>query len=53
MGIQWMMASSYGRGTLTITTERVGDIIRASFDDDGPGIAKENLKHLFDPFFTA
>ncbi len=46
------MKEAHGRGTLTITTERIGDIIRASFADDGPGIAEENLKHLFDPFFT-
>jgi len=46
------MLEAHGRGALTITTERVGDIIRASFADDGPGITKENLGHLFDPFFT-
>ena len=46
------MTEAHRRGTLTITTERLGDIIRASFADDGPGIAKENLGHLFDPFFT-
>ena len=46
------MTEEHGRGTLTITTERAGDIIRASFADDGPGIAKRNLGHLFDPFFT-
>ncbi len=46
------MIEAHGRGILTITTERVGNIIRASFADDGPGIAKENLRHLFDPFFT-
>jgi len=46
------MIEAHNRGTLTITTERVGDIIRASFADDGPGIPKENLGHLFDPFFT-
>ena len=46
------MIEAHGRGTLTITTERVRDIIRASFADDGPGIAKKNLGHLFDPFFT-
>jgi len=46
------MLEARRRGTLTITTERVDGIIRASFADDGPGIAKENLRHLFDPFFT-
>jgi signal transduction histidine kinase len=39
-------------GTLTITTERVKDMVRASFADDGPGIKKEHLQHIFDPFFT-
>jgi len=46
------MLEAHERGNLTITTERVGDTIRASFADDGPGIAKEHLGHLFDPFFT-
>ncbi len=46
------MNEAHGRGTLTITTQRVGDVIRLSFADDGPGIAEENLRNLFDPFFT-
>ena len=46
------MTEAHGRGTLTITTESDGDVIRASFADDGPGIRKENMRHLFDPFFT-
>jgi len=49
---EYFMTEAHGRGTLTITTERAGDTIRASFADDGPGIAKENLGHVFDPFFT-
>jgi PAS domain S-box-containing protein len=43
---------SHNGGTLSITSEKIGDIIRVSFSDDGPGISKENLKHLFNPFFT-
>ncbi|MFC1943005.1 PAS domain S-box protein [Chloroflexota bacterium] len=49
---EYFMIEAHGRGTLTITTERVGNVIRASFADDGPGIPEENLRHLFDPFFT-
>jgi PAS domain S-box-containing protein len=46
------MLEAHGRGIITITTERDGDIIRASLADDGPGISEENLGHVFDPFFT-
>lgn len=46
------MTEAHGKGILTVTTEQVGDIIRASFADDGPGITQENLGHVFDPFFT-
>jgi PAS domain S-box-containing protein len=49
---EYFMVEEHSRGTLTITTERVGNTVRASFADDGPGIAEENLGHLFDPFFT-
>ncbi len=46
------MLKAHKGGTLTITTEMDGDIIRVSLADDGPGISKENLGHIFDPFFT-
>ncbi len=49
---EFFMVEAHGRGTLTITTEQVGDIMRISFADDGPGMPKENLSHIFDPFFT-
>jgi len=49
---EYFMVEAHGKGTLTITTERKGDIIRASFADDGPGIKKEHMRHLFDPFFS-
>jgi PAS domain S-box-containing protein len=46
-----MLEASNG-GTLTITTRKFDHSVRASFADDGPGIAKENLNRIFDPFFT-
>jgi PAS domain S-box-containing protein len=49
---EFFMLESGKGGTLTITTEKVGDIVRASFSDSGPGISRENLSYLFNPFFT-
>ena len=46
------MTEANGRGTLTISTERINGMARASIADDGPGIPQENLNRLFDPFFT-
>jgi len=39
-------------GTITIRTEALGDGVRLSFADDGPGIPKEIQTQIFDPFFT-
>jgi len=39
-------------GRLVVRTEHVGDVIRISFADDGPGMSSEVLKSVFDPFFT-
>jgi PAS domain S-box-containing protein len=49
---EYFMTQAHNRGTLTITTEKLSDMIRISFADDGPGIQKENLAGLFTPFFT-
>ena len=29
-----------------------GESIRVKIEDDGPGIAPENIKRIFEPFFT-
>jgi len=49
---EYFMAEAHQGGTLSIATEKSGDIIRATFTDDGPGIARKDQGHLFDPFFT-
>jgi PAS domain S-box-containing protein len=49
---EYFMLKAHNKGTLTITTGRLEDIVRISFTDDGPGIAEKDLGHVFDPFFT-
>ena len=49
---EYFMFEAHKKGTLTITTEKVGDFVRASFVDDGPGIPPEHLGQIFNPFFT-
>jgi two-component system NtrC family sensor kinase len=39
-------------GVLRITTESANGRVRITFKDNGPGIAPENLKRIFNPFFT-
>jgi PAS domain S-box-containing protein len=41
-----------GKGVLTIKTEKIDNVIKISFGDNGPGIAPENLEKIFQPFFT-
>jgi len=43
---------SSGGGTLTLRTEREGDVVRAHIVDTGPGIPEEVLPHIFEPFFS-
>ena len=46
------MVEAKGRGTLHIKARHTGDRIRLSFADDGPGIAPDQVKKIFDPFFS-
>jgi len=46
------MADAHGKGKLIVRTQKVDDMIQISFIDNGPGIAEENLKKIYDPFFT-
>jgi PAS domain S-box-containing protein len=49
---EYFMIKAHNRGTLTIATEQVDNIVRISIADDGPGIVKKNLLRMFSPFFT-
>jgi two-component system NtrC family sensor kinase len=46
------MLEAHGRGKMVITTARNNHTVKVSIADNGPGIAKENLRRVFDPFFT-
>jgi len=46
------MVDANGKGTLTVSTEKTDGTVRVSFTDNGPGIAPQNIAHLFNPFFT-
>jgi signal transduction histidine kinase len=46
------MLEAHKKGILTVTTEKAGSSVRILFADDGPGISRENMRHLFSPFFT-
>jgi two-component system NtrC family sensor kinase len=46
------MLEAHGRGKMVITTARNNHAVKVSIADNGPGIAKENLRRVFDPFFT-
>ena len=49
---EFFMLEAHKKGILTVTTEKAGNSVRVLFADDGPGISRENMKHLFSPFFT-
>lgn len=45
-------AAMPGGGTLTIATQEEGERLIVSVHDTGTGIAAENMKRIFQPFFT-
>jgi two-component system, NtrC family, sensor kinase len=47
------MLESHNGGRLALRTRLIDDaVLRVEIQDDGPGIAAENLSRIFDPFFT-
>lgn len=49
---EFFMVQAHDRGILTVTSERIPGFIRVTIADDGPGIAPENIKKIFDPFYS-
>jgi len=43
---------SRDKGTLRIRMGKAENSVWVSFHDDGPGIPKENISSIFDPFYT-
>ncbi len=46
------MIDANGRGTLKISAKATNNHVTITFTDDGPGISKENIRSIFNPFFT-
>lgn len=46
------MVEAHQGGTLSIKTCKNKGYVQITFSDDGPGIAKENLRRIFLPFFS-
>lgn len=40
-------------GQLNLRSKKKNEFVEAEIEDNGPGIDKENLSKIFDPFFTA
>ena len=46
------MSDIRDHGTLSVSAALVGNRVRVSLTDDGPGISPEDVGKIFDPFFT-
>ncbi len=47
------MTEAHGKGRLSVKTQKACKMIQITFTDSGPGISEDNMKSIFDPFFTS
>jgi PAS domain S-box-containing protein len=47
------VAEVEGLRQLRVETQASSEMIRVAFTDNGPGISEENVKRVFDPFYTS
>ena len=52
LNAEYAMCEVHKGGRLIIEGKKVAGSVAVSFSDNGPGIARENIKRIFDPFFT-
>ena len=51
-GLEAMHTLPERKRVITVTSAAVGDAVRVTVHDHGPGVAQELAKHLFEPFFS-
>lgn len=51
--IYWLGQRNNEDKQIAVTIERVEDSISVIFSDNGPGVKEENIKSIFDPYFSS
>jgi signal transduction histidine kinase len=51
--IYWLNQQSKDSKQIEVTVERTDDAVNMVFSDSGPGVKEENIKSIFDPYFSS